>query len=199
MDCMTFRPRDVSDSDISDCTFRTRAFRTGLFFKADVLELPLLWVKSILSTPLIYLINYFDTTYVSGYLRPRARRAQPDGLRLNFHRIPQPPPPPPLSSFQHDVTRADQPRTNNVSEGWNNKFQSLVNITILQSGSSLSDYKSSVLGFLASLSKMNAVSDRGNEKKYTLNSKPDIVNFVVRIGLRSESPSLNSSGVLVTT
>ena len=26
----------------------------------------------------------------------------------------------------HDVTLADQPRTNNVSEGWNNKFQSLV-------------------------------------------------------------------------
>ena len=26
----------------------------------------------------------------------------------------------------HDVTHANQPRTNNVSEGWNNKFQALV-------------------------------------------------------------------------
>ena len=44
---------------------------------------------------------------------------------------------------------ADQPRTNNVTEGWNNTFQSYhPGHTILQSGSSLSAYKSSVLGFL---------------------------------------------------
>lgn len=70
------------------------------------------------------LLEYFDATYVTGQLRPRVHGAQIDGLRLNFRRIA--PIFPPAQWNMHDVTLADEPRTNNVSEGWNNKFQSLV-------------------------------------------------------------------------
>ena len=67
------------------------------------------------------LLNYFDSTYVTGQLRPRR---QQDPLKLNFRRIP--PLFPPLRWNMHEVTMADQLRTNNVCEGWNNKFHSLV-------------------------------------------------------------------------
>ena len=67
------------------------------------------------------LLNYFDSTYVTG--QPRPRRQQ-DPLTLNFRRIP--PLIPPHRWNMHEVTMADQHRTNNVCEGWNNKFHSLV-------------------------------------------------------------------------
>ena len=37
-----------------------------------------------------------------------------------------PPAFPPPKWNMHQVTLDDQPRTNNISEGWNNKFSSLV-------------------------------------------------------------------------
>ena len=67
------------------------------------------------------LLNYFDSTYVSGQLRPRRHQ---DLLKLNFHRIP--PLFPPHRWNMHEVTMADQPRTNYVCEGRNNKVHSLV-------------------------------------------------------------------------
>ena len=67
------------------------------------------------------LLEYFDTTYVTGHLRPRSQT--PD-LQLRFRHVP--PIFPPAQWNVHEVTLADQPRTHNVSEGWNNKFQSLI-------------------------------------------------------------------------
>ena len=62
------------------------------------------------------LLDYFDTTYVTG-------RAQA-GLHLRFHPIP---PLFPLAQLNmHHATLSDQPRTNNVAEGWNNKLNNLV-------------------------------------------------------------------------
>ena len=58
------------------------------------------------------LVEYFDTTYVTGHLRPRPQT--PD-LQLSFRRIP--PTFPPAQWNVHEVTLADQLRTNNVSEG----------------------------------------------------------------------------------
>ena len=67
------------------------------------------------------LLNYFDSTYVTGQLRPRRHQ---DPLKLNFRRIP--PLFPPHRWNMHKMNMADQPRTNNVCEGWNDKFHSLV-------------------------------------------------------------------------
>lgn len=67
------------------------------------------------------LVHYFDSTYVSGQLRPRRNN---NGLVVNFRRIP--PLYPPHRWNCHQVTMMNQPRTNNASEGWNNKFHSLV-------------------------------------------------------------------------
>ena len=65
----------------------------------------------------IPLLEYFDTTYVTGHLRPRPQT--PD-LQLRFWYVP--PIFPPAQWNVHEVTLANQPRTNNVSERWNNKF-----------------------------------------------------------------------------
>ena len=54
-------------------------------------------------------------------MRPRP---QNQDLQLRFRRVP--PMFPPGQWNMHEITLADQPRTNNASEGWNNKFQSLV-------------------------------------------------------------------------
>ena len=47
-----------------------------------------------------------------------------DGIRLNSRR--NAPIFPPTQWNMHDVTLANQPRTNNDSKGWNNKFQVFV-------------------------------------------------------------------------
>ena len=49
---------------------------------------------------------------------------QANELRVNIWRIP--PSFPPAQWNMHEITLADQPRTNNISEGWNNKFHGLV-------------------------------------------------------------------------
>ena len=69
-------------------------------------------------------LDDFDASYVTGELRPRVNGVPADGLRLNCRRID--PIFPPRQWNMHDVTLANQPRTNNVSEGWNNKLQTLV-------------------------------------------------------------------------
>jgi len=67
------------------------------------------------------LLEYFDSTNVSGQLRPWHHH---DGLRLNFRRTP-----PTLLHYQwnmHEVTMANQPQTNKICKGWNNRFHTLV-------------------------------------------------------------------------
>lgn len=74
------------------------------------------------------LVTYFDETYVTGKLRQRTRRPASDRVGsvapITIRRVP--PMFPPELWNMHEVTLANQPRTNNISEGWNNKFSSLV-------------------------------------------------------------------------
>jgi hypothetical protein len=68
------------------------------------------------------LIDYFDSTYVTGTLRQR--RQAPEQLLLQFRRVP-PRFPPVLWNVNHSTIN-NEPRTNNVVEGWNNKLSHLV-------------------------------------------------------------------------
>jgi len=67
------------------------------------------------------LLEYFDSTYVSGQLRSRRHH---DGLGLIFWRTPRT-----FLSYRwhmHEVTIADQLQINNICESWNNRFHTLV-------------------------------------------------------------------------
>jgi hypothetical protein len=71
------------------------------------------------------LVDYFDRTYVSGRLRQRPQHENQENVPpIRIRRTP--PAFPPQKWNMHQVTLDDQPRTNNISEGWNNKFSSLV-------------------------------------------------------------------------
>ena len=70
------------------------------------------------------LVDYFDTTYVSGNYRPVLQQNPNQQPQLTMRRVPP--------MFQssvwsvHNATMEGNPRTNNVCEGWNNKFHTLV-------------------------------------------------------------------------
>ena len=68
------------------------------------------------------LIDYFDATYVTG--RYRQARGQVNGNASRMQKVP--PPFSPASWNVHQVTVDGGQRTNNVYEGWNNKFAHLV-------------------------------------------------------------------------
>ena len=71
------------------------------------------------------LVEYFDKTYVSGQLRLRnAPQQNNDNAVVRFRRVP--PLFDPAKWNVHDATLQGEPRTNNVSEGFKNKFFSLV-------------------------------------------------------------------------
>ena len=72
------------------------------------------------------LVEYFDRTYVSGQFRQRAvpQQNMNDIAPIRVRHIP--PLFKPADWNMHEVTLAGEPRTNNISEGWNNKFSSLV-------------------------------------------------------------------------
>ena len=69
------------------------------------------------------LIEYFDSTYISGRLRQQ-NPAQNKAVRLVSRRIP--PMFPPAIWNVHNTTVNGDARTNNMCEGWNNKFFNLV-------------------------------------------------------------------------
>jgi len=94
------------------------------FLPPDEVREGMTHLKDIMPDEAEPLVEYFDTTYVTGQLRQR-RVPQGDGIpRLQFRRLP--PMFDPASWNMHEITLADQPRTNNVSEGWNNKFHGFV-------------------------------------------------------------------------
>ena len=73
------------------------------------------------------LVDYFDRTYVSGRLRQCPQQQHEDQENVPPIRIRRTPPAfPPQKWNMHQVTLDDQTRTNNISEGWNNKFSLLV-------------------------------------------------------------------------
>ena len=69
------------------------------------------------------LLDYFDSTYISGRLRQK-NPAQNQAVRLVLRR--SPPMFPSVIWNVHDATVNGDARTNNMCEGWNNKFFNLV-------------------------------------------------------------------------
>ena len=69
------------------------------------------------------LLYYFDSTYVSGRLRQQ-NPAQNQAVHMGLRR--SPPMFPPAIWNVHDATVNGDARTNNMCEGWNNKFFNLV-------------------------------------------------------------------------
>ena len=72
------------------------------------------------------LLGYFDSTYIRGRLRQQ-NPAQNQAVRLVLRR--RPPMFPPAIWNVHDDTVNGDARTNNMCEGWNNKFFNLVGHT----------------------------------------------------------------------
>ena len=71
------------------------------------------------------LLQYIDQMYVSGkFVQRRRQNFQPDIPTVNLRCIPARFPPE-LWNVQH-ATMNDLPKTNNLCEGWNNKFYHLV-------------------------------------------------------------------------
>ena len=68
------------------------------------------------------LLTYFDNTYVNGIYRGRQ-----NGNNIRVRRIP--PRFPPATWNVHERTLADESRTNNLCEGWNSRFSSMVGFT----------------------------------------------------------------------
>ncbi|MPC67205.1 hypothetical protein E2C01_061373 [Portunus trituberculatus] len=86
-------------------------------------------LKDTMPDDAIPLVEYFDQTYVSGQLKLKQPQQQQQQDRetvapIRIRRIP------PIFRIHnwnmHEVTLAGEARTNNINEGWNNKFSSLV-------------------------------------------------------------------------
>ena len=75
------------------------------------------YLKSIATSEALGVLNYFDTTYVSGGLRPARRQPRLRRLAPTF---------PPVSWNVHDASLSGSARTNNVCESWNNTYRNLV-------------------------------------------------------------------------
>ena len=81
------------------------------------------YIRSVTPDGLEDLVDYFDSTYVSGTVR--SVRPTTNGIgRLRFRRLP--PLFPPNTWNVHDITLAGGDRTNNACEAWNNGFARLV-------------------------------------------------------------------------
>ncbi|XP_063860926.1 uncharacterized protein LOC135101224 [Scylla paramamosain] len=74
------------------------------------------------------LLEYFDSTYISGQLRHCRNITSKSGhlQPISIHLRRTPPMFPPEKWNMHHATLNNQPRTNNICEGWNNKFFRLV-------------------------------------------------------------------------
>ena len=81
------------------------------------------------------LVDYFETTYVTGTYRPVQRNGE---QRLTMRRVP--PMFPPSIWSVHSATVDNDPRTNNVGEGWNNKFFTLVGMVSTRTRHSYNSY-----------------------------------------------------------
>ena len=81
------------------------------------------------------LVDYIETTYVTGTYRPVQRNGE---QRLTMRRVP--PMFPPSIWSVHSATVDSDPRTNNVGEGWNNKFFTLVGMVSTRTCHSYNSY-----------------------------------------------------------
>ena len=69
------------------------------------------------------ILNYFDTTYVNGSLRPTRRQPTGNGLTITVCRLP--PTFLPITSNVHNASLTGSSRTTNVCESWNNSDRNL--------------------------------------------------------------------------
>jgi len=69
-------------------------------------------------------LNYVDTTYVNGGLRPARRQPTGNGLTIRQRRLA--PTFPPVTWNVHDASLSGSSRTNNVCESRNNTYRNLV-------------------------------------------------------------------------
>lgn len=101
--------------------------RDGLAFLPldDVLE-GLAYLRDNTPEGLESLIDYFDSTYVSGGYRRIQPPPRPDGSVPPIRVRRMPPTYEPSIWNVHDITLAGGSRTNNICEGWNNAFMKLV-------------------------------------------------------------------------
>lgn len=81
-------------------------------------------MRSVVPQGLQPLLEYFDSTYVSGELRATRHPAATTRLRLRMHRNAPMFPPSTWNVFHATLTADD--RTNNVCEAWNQGFTQLV-------------------------------------------------------------------------
>ena len=91
----------------------------------DVLE-GLAYLRDNTPEGLESLIDYFDSTYVSGGYRRIQPPPCPDGSVSPICVRRMPPIYEPSIWNVHDITLAGGSRTNNICEGWNNAFMNLV-------------------------------------------------------------------------
>jgi len=66
------------------------------------------------------ILNYFDTTYVNGSLRPMRRLPTGNGLTIRLRLLP--PTFPPITWNVHDASLTGSSRINNVCESENNSY-----------------------------------------------------------------------------
>ena len=91
----------------------------------DVLE-GLAYLRDNTPEGLESLIDYFDSTYVSGGYRRIQPPPRPNGSVPPIRVSRMPPTYEPSIWNVHDITLAGGSRTNNICEGWNNAFMKLV-------------------------------------------------------------------------
>ena len=90
------------------------------FLPTDRVQEGMQYLRTIVPDEADQLLAYFDATYVSG----RHRQVQAPRGAIRIRRTP--PQFPPASWNVHSITLEGHPRTNNVCEGWNNKYRNLV-------------------------------------------------------------------------
>lgn len=69
---------------------------------------------------LMEIANYFETTYIRRFSRPKKRAGSKLRLQRRAARYP------PIMWNQYDAVLTGEARTNNIAEGWHNKFQTVV-------------------------------------------------------------------------
>ena len=94
------------------------------FLPVDQVPAGMAYLRTVVPADADPLLQYFDESYVSGTVR-RIAAAQPGGaLVLRMRRI-APLFPPGLWNVQA-ATMVNNPRTNNIIEGWNSRFQHII-------------------------------------------------------------------------
>ena len=96
------------------------------FLLEDEVEEGMDYLRNIIPDGLESLLEYFDSTYVSGTYRRIQPPQRPDGTLPPLRMRRKPPTFPPSIWNVHNITIEGGSRTNNICEGWNNGFSKLV-------------------------------------------------------------------------